>query len=163
MAEDISTGLPVPEEVGGEKEFALPEVPENSKQAVVRPKERKPWQEGGSAENIEAFETGIAQASSGNWWHSSALTGPMMPRPPTPPPAGAPFQGWRERRWTEDEEGEWSYSTGPGATTMDVLRERFGEANFWDVPSWQQWTMGVDPTTTWQGGWGLREQILVST
>lgn len=55
----------------------------------------------------------------------------------------------------EDNEGEWSYSTGPGATTLDVLRERFGDTSFRDAPSWQPWVVGVDASAAWQGGGSL--------
>lgn len=56
----------------------------------------------------------------------------------------------------EDEEGEWSYSTGPGTTMLDVLREKFWEASFRDVPSWQPWATVAETSTTWQGGVGTQ-------
>lgn len=124
----------------GEREEEVVEAvaAEEKEDKVVRPKERKARDEDRSVECKEETDRGPTQSSSGHWWHSSALTGPGEPRDRTPPPiVGAPFQGWRERRWTEEDEQEWSYSTGPGATTMEVLRERFGEASFRDTPAWQ--------------------------
>lgn len=70
----------------------------------------------------------------------------------TPSLVGAQFQGWREQRWLEDEEGDWSQSTSLGATTMDVLRDRFGEASFWDAPSWQPWAPGGERMDVWGTG-----------
>lgn len=89
------------------------------------------------SDDLEVSVPGGAKSSTGEGWHSSALTGPVTTKPPTPHPGDMAFQGWRERRWMEGKEGEWSYSTGPGTTTLDILRERFGEASFWDTPSWQ--------------------------
>lgn len=55
---------------------------------------------------------------------------------------------WRERRAMEDDEGAWSYSTAPGQYTLDVLRERFGEAGHRGPSSRQHmdgWSEGSDP------------------
>lgn len=120
---------------------------------VVRPKQReKREEEKTESQEVQGFSS--TKTSSGHWWHSSALTGKMGPRLPTAPPSRTRFQGWREWQWANDEEGEWSYSTGPGVTTMDILRERFGEASFRDAPSWQPWAPSIDPSVTWQGGSG---------
>lgn len=43
---------------------------------------------------------------------------------------------------------------GPGATTMDILREWFGEASFQDAPSWQPWAPGGDQPDGWQSTGG---------
>lgn len=151
----MTDGVPSTEltEVEGEEKSI--ETPIKSGQPVVQPKQ---WEER-PEEVLEDNSTqgpGGTQAPSGHWWHSSALLGKIGLRAPTPPPLGPQFQGWIERQWAEDEEGEWSYSTGPGATTMDVLRERFSEASFRDAPSWQPWAPGLEPSTTWQDGAAAR-------
>lgn len=58
-----------------------------------------------------------------------------------------------EEDWGDEEEGEWTYSTGSVATTMGILRDRFGEASFRDAPSWQPWAPGAD-AGAWQAGRG---------
>lgn len=109
------------------------ETQEKVDQPVVRPKIRQTRGEGyQEEEGFQMQRPQTAQTATGERWHSSALTGSKMP---SPPHLGTSFQGWRERRWMEDEDGEWSYATGPGPSTMGTLRERFGEASFRDAPS----------------------------
>lgn len=130
--------MPDAMEAMGEEEVVVAVAPEESEVLVVRPKERKALSEDHPVQQRGELEKGLTQSTSGNWWHSSAITGPGEARDRTPPPAGpAAFQGWRERWWTEEDNQEWSYSMGPGATTMEGLREHFGEASFRDAPSWQ--------------------------
>lgn len=150
MAAGTLGGAPVPDPTALEGDDEVEETKVECEQPVVRPKQLARRNEERSGESQEAQGTGATQSSSGHWWHSSTLIGTVGPRLSTTSPAGAPFQGWRERQWAEDEE-EWNYSTGPGMTTMDVLRERFGEASFRDAPSWQPWAPGLDPSINWQG------------
>lgn len=65
MAEGTSRRLPESEAVEGDKELAVPEIPEDSEQPMVRPKECKTRKEGCPTESQEASETGIVQSSSG--------------------------------------------------------------------------------------------------
>lgn len=102
---------------------------------------------------LEAMEARGTQTASWDWWHSPALasTG-RVGEHQTSPPYSERFHRWRERRWVEDDDGAaWSYSMGPRKTTINVLRERFGEAGFRDAQSWQPWMRGADAGTTWQG------------
>lgn len=116
---------------------------------VVRPKQRDTRKEL-SAEDPESQEEGEnSQVASSYWWQSPAVRQGVS-KSQTPAPTGPQFQGWREHRWAEEDDGEWSYSTGVGSTTMDILRERFGEASFRDAPSWQPWAPGGDHADSWQ-------------
>lgn len=152
MAEGLDPEALVPAEAGEDQEETTPETQAELQPPAVQPKEWTRSQGGEVVENPEP-RSEVTPAMSGEWWHSSALTGSGGGmRAPIPPPSGERFQRWRERRWVEDEDGgEWSYSTGPGPFTMDILRERFGEASFRDAPSWQPWATGVEPASTWQG------------
>lgn len=138
-----------PTEVEGEEKSIETSI--DCGQPMVWPKQWEARPEEVLGDNSTQQPGGI-QTPSGHWWHSSALLGKIGLRAPTPPPLGPQFKGWREHQWAEDEEGKWSYSTGPGATTMDVLREHFSEASLWDAPSWQPLASGLEPSTTWQGG-----------
>lgn len=59
---------------------------------------------------------------------------------------------WRERHVTEDDEEDWSYSTAPGQTTLDILLEHFGEAGYQDSSSWQWWDQGMEAASWSQPG-----------
>lgn len=111
--------------------------PQPNKEPDVQPKERKTQQRESGMDDLEASIPGGAKTLSGEWWQSSALAGPGSVKAPTSHPSDLAFQGWREQRWMEDDEGEWNYTTSPGNSTLDVLQERFGEASFWNAPSWQ--------------------------
>lgn len=128
-------------------------VAQSHLQPVVRPKERSRKSGEDDVEGISDGKGEGVSSASGEWWHSSTLAGPGTDgKAPPHSPAVEPFQHWRERRWIEDEEGgEWSYSTGLGLSTMDILCERFGEASFKDASSWQPWATGIEPASAWHG------------
>lgn len=52
--------------------------------------------------------------------------------------------------WLTDDEGKWNYLTAPGSQTMEVLRERFGEASFCDGPTWPRWDLSGEGAAVWQ-------------
>lgn len=82
----------------------------------------------------EVQEIGVSGAL-GEWWHSPSLANPNAGRAHTPG-ARPSLLEWRERRLTEDDEEEWSYSIAPGQYTVEVLRDRFGEAGYQGTPLW---------------------------
>lgn len=129
MAEGTLGGAPVPDPMALEGDDEVEETKVECEQPVVRLKQQARCNEEGSGESQEAQGTGATQSSSGHWWHSSALTGTVGAQLPPPPPQGLCSKDG-EKDSGPNEEGAWSYSTGPGVTTMDVLRERFGEASF---------------------------------
>lgn len=69
------------------------------------------------------------------------------------PAAGA---GGRKKggSWKEEEDQEWGYAADPGTASLESLPEQFGEASFWDGPSW---VAGVNPSLTWKEQSGSRE------
>lgn len=132
-------------------ETTEPDAPEETvttEAAVVRLKQKEMQQEV-AADECES--QAAADKPLGRWWKSPVLQncGEWRGQPSETP--GLQFQGWRERRWTEDEDGDWSYSTGLGASTLDILRDKFGEASFCDAPSWQPWAPGGEGQERWTG------------
>lgn len=91
---------------------------------------------------------GVQGPALGLWWRSPLLAGPGGgDRGATlGPHVGEHFCRWLERWWMENEDGgEWSYSTRPTSSTMDMQWVRFGEANYFrDSQSWQPRVLEVD-------------------
>lgn len=100
-------------------------------QPVVRPKSTQAMAPVGEAQEA------TAAGGTGEWWQSPALANVATGRGRAPKPRPS-LMNWRERRVIGDEEEEWSYSTAPGQYTMDVLRDRFGEAGYQGLSSWQR-------------------------
>lgn len=85
MAEGTSDGAPLQEPTVAEEEEKAVETPAGGEQPVVRPKR---WEKR-TTEGLEDQDThgaGVTQATSGHWWHSSALMGKTGTRVPTRPP-----------------------------------------------------------------------------
>lgn len=95
-------------------------------QPAVRPKEKPKRTEEPELAMVGAPPAGKPSLSSN--WRNSAVGAQGRGLPLGQKAHARP--GWRERKWMEEDEQEWSYSTGLGSTTFDVLRERFGEASF---------------------------------
>lgn len=159
MVEGTAEGALLPEPMGADRGEEVDEAKVKCEQLVVWPKQWETQTEDKS-DSQDAQGVGSTQTSTGHWWHNSALLGKPGPWVPTPPPLGTQFQGWREKQWAEDAEGEWSYSTGPGVTMIDILREWFGEANFRDTPSWEPWAPGLDHQEPGRVGWGQVQEGL---
>lgn len=108
MAEGTSVTVPELTEPEGTEEVVVAEEEATTKESdtrVVRPKEKKPQNADPLLEKQEEMEKGATQSTSGHCWHSFALTSQGEARARTPPPVTkAMFQGWRERRWMEDDD-----------------------------------------------------------
>lgn len=88
MAEGLDPEALVQDVVGEEQEVTTPGAQVVPPAPVVRPKERAKSQVGEEVE-VPEIRTDVTASTSGEWWHSSALTGPGGGlRAPTPPPLG---------------------------------------------------------------------------
>lgn len=152
MAEGVEAGAPGLDEGAEAPDMEMmPDTPGDP--PVVRPKVRAAQQGLGRDAGAEPPHADGEKAVPGEWGGSPAQTDAEAPWSPESRPAGAAFQGWRERRW--DDEAEGSYITSLGSSTLDILRGQFGEASFREPPAWQPWAAEAGGAPTWQGG-GLR-------
>lgn len=89
---------------------------------INSPPIKKPQQVESIAGDQDSVGPRKVKSSSGDWWQSSALAGSSTHKTPTPGGyQGEPtFQGWRERKWFEDDDSKWSYSTGLGTSILDI-------------------------------------------
>lgn len=88
----------------------VPEAGEASGQPMIRPNVQDIWATMQPAEGQPAPEESCV---SGDWWQSSAIARGTACQPPTPGVHGAKQSEWRERKLTDDDNGEWSYSMAP--------------------------------------------------
>lgn len=104
--------------------------------------EVQPEEQNGDIPEAQGAASG-GDGLSGEWWNSPAVTCLVASQSPAPGDEGRPMSQWRERHVTkEDEEDSTAKedeedSTAPGQTTMEILREHFGEAGYQDSSPWQ--------------------------
>lgn len=150
MAEGVDPVARVPEVAfEEEEESAVAQV--DPQAPVVRPK-GLPQGHGGGDSIPPTATPGAVPTPPGESWDSPVLSPEGGERQNQPVDLSSEsFRRWRERRWVEDEEGDWSYSTGLGTSTMDIIKEKYGEFSFRDASSWQPWAPGEEQGSSWRG------------
>lgn len=88
----MTASSPVVEEVAEDTVLEVPEAQGTGEPTVVHPKEGKPQQGESASDDLEASVPSGMKSSSVDWQHSSALTGPVATKAPTPYQSKATFQ-----------------------------------------------------------------------